>query len=66
MGYLTLSEDTVILRSNLRAAALLGVERDALIGKRFTRFLARKWQDAFHLYWRGLYPDGPPQACDLL
>src|SRR5215469_14254297 len=41
VGYLTLSEDTVILRSNLRAAALLGVERQALIGKRFTRFLPR-------------------------
>src|SRR5215469_15402323 len=40
VGYLTLSEDTVILRANLRAAALLGVERGALIGKRFSRFLA--------------------------
>src|SRR5215469_16832797 len=67
VGYLTLSEDTVILQANLRAAALLGAERDALIGKRFTRFLARESQDAFHLYWRySLYPDGPPQACDLL
>src|SRR5215471_16397440 len=66
VGYLTLREDTVILRANLRAAALLGGKREALIGKRFTRFLARKSQDAFHLYWRGLYPDGPPQPCDLL
>src|SRR5215469_13013311 len=66
VGYLTLREDTVILRANLRAAALLGVERQALIGKRLTRFLARESQDAFYLYWRALYPDGPPQACDLL
>ena len=66
VGYLTLSEDTIIKQANLRAAALLGVERDALIGKRFTRFLARESQDAFHLYWRALYPDGPPQACDLV
>src|SRR5215467_7692379 len=66
VGYLTLSEDTIIKQANLRAAALLGVERDALIGKRFTRFLARESQDAFHLYWRALYPDRPPQACDLL
>ena len=66
VGYLTLRQDTVILRANLRAAGLLGVERDALIGKRFTRFLARESQDGFYLYWRTLYPDGPPQACDLL
>ena len=66
VGYLTLREDAVIQQANLRAAVLLGVERDALIGKRFTRFLARESQDAFHLYWRALYPDGPPQACDLL
>src|SRR5215469_12965176 len=65
VGYLTLREDTVILLANLRAAALLGVERGALIGKPFTRFLARESQDAFYLYWRGLYPDGPPRACDL-
>src|SRR5215472_17026309 len=66
VGYLTLREDTVILRANLRAAALLGVERQALIGKHFTRFLAGESRDAFHLYWRALYPDRPPQACDLL
>src|SRR5262252_8538565 len=66
VGYLTLREDTVILRANLRAGVLLGVERDALIGKRFTRFLARESQDGFYLYWRALYPDGPPKACDLL
>src|SRR5215471_16825632 len=66
VGYLTLSEDTVVRRANLRAAALLGVERDALIGKRFTRFLARESQDAFHLYRRALHPDGPPQARDLV
>src|SRR5215472_17713390 len=51
VGYLTLREDTVILRAKLRAAALLGVERQALIGKHFTRFLARESQDAFYLYW---------------
>src|SRR5215471_13730490 len=66
VGYLTLSEDTVILRANLRAAVLLGVERGLLIGKRFTRFLAGESVNAFHLYWRALVPDGSPQACDLL
>src|SRR5215472_3714489 len=66
VGYLTLSEDTVVLRANLRAAALLGVERHALMGKRFSRFLAGESRDAFHFYWRALVPDGSPQACDLL
>src|SRR6516165_6950741 len=56
VGYLTLREDTVILRANLRAAVLLGVERNALIGKHFMRFLAGESRDAFHLYWRALYP----------
>ena len=66
VGYLTLREDTVILRANLRAAALLGVERHALMGKRFTRFLAGESRDAFHFYWRAQSPEGPPQAGDLL
>src|SRR5215469_225507 len=66
VAYLTLSKDTVILRANLRAAALLGVERGVLIGKHFTPFLALESRDAFLLYWQALYTDGPPKAGDLL
>src|SRR5499427_7903959 len=66
VGYLTLREDRVILRANLRAAVLLGVERNALIGKHFMRFLASESRDAFRLYWRAQSPEGPPQSCDLL
>src|SRR5215472_12122738 len=39
VGYLTLREDSVILRTNLRVAALLGLECDALIGNNSCVFL---------------------------
>jgi hypothetical protein len=44
-----LSEDPIIIRANVRAAVLLGIERGALIGKRLTRVLPRESQDTFHL-----------------
>jgi len=44
VSYFTVSEQGVILEANLTAAALLGVERDALIAQPLTRFVANEDQ----------------------
>jgi PAS domain S-box-containing protein len=48
VGYLTLDADGRILLANLTCAGLLGVERQYLIGQRFSRFVAPESQDAYH------------------
>jgi PAS domain-containing protein len=49
---LTLSQDGEVLEANLAAARLLGLERKALIHRKFSRFFPAETQDAFTLYCR--------------
>jgi len=65
VGYFTLNGSGVILEANLTGATLLGVSRDALVGKPLSRFIARDDADAFYLRHRQLISAGTPQACEL-
>ena len=65
VGYLTLSRDTLITSINLTGAGLLGTDRQKLIGRRFSGFVApedhARWQ---HYLMRAMSsPDR--QACEL-
>jgi PAS domain S-box-containing protein len=65
VGYCTLSANGRILKANLTAATLLGVDRATLVQQPFTRFILEEDQ---HLYTlRQLQgPDIPdPQECEL-
>ena len=42
VGYLTLDENTVIRKANLKAASMLGVERAILTGQNFRRYCAAR------------------------
>ena len=66
VGFLTLDHDATVLEANLTAASMLGVEREKLIGRKFTRFVARAAQDTLHLHRRAVLDGDGKQACDLL
>ena len=48
VGYLTLNEKGLITELNLTAAGFLGVERESLINKPFSRFIDPDFQDKFY------------------
>jgi PAS domain S-box-containing protein len=64
-GYLTLSAKGIILEANLKAASLLGTERRALTGKRFSAYVCSEDQNALYQCRRRLFETGAWQACDL-
>lgn len=65
VGYLTLDADAVIRQANLTASALLGTERQRLVGKAFTRFVARDSQDVFYRHQRTVLGSDQKQTCEL-
>ena len=73
VGYATVSEKGLILETNLTAATLLGVARDALVRQPFSRFILKEDQDLYYLHRKQLFEThsassgqaGEPQACEL-
>jgi PAS domain S-box-containing protein len=65
VGYLTISEQGLILEANLTAASLLGLARGALVKKPISRFIFRDDQDIYYLNRKQLFTTGKPQACEL-
>ena len=65
VGYCTLSEKGLIQQSNLTLAALLGLERKALLKQPLTRFIAKEDQDAYYLHRRQILATGGPVTCEM-
>ncbi|MCP4139303.1 MAG: diguanylate cyclase [Chloroflexi bacterium] len=65
IGYLTNSEQGVILNANLTAASLLSTPKGSLIGKPFTRFIIKEDQDIYYLKCKRLFETGEEQTCEL-
>jgi diguanylate cyclase (GGDEF)-like protein/PAS domain S-box-containing protein len=65
VGYLTLSEQGLILEANLTAAKLLGAEKSQLVKKPVTRFIVREDQDIYYLHRKQLFETRAPQVCEL-
>jgi two-component system cell cycle sensor histidine kinase/response regulator CckA len=65
VGYFTLSETGTIEEANLTISSMLGLERSALIGKPFTRFVLREDQDIFYKHHQCLLEAETYQSCDL-
>lgn len=65
VGLLTLTPETLIAEINFTAAALLGEERNKLLNRRFTRFVAPEDSDLWHRYFlQALKKDGA-HHCEL-
>jgi PAS domain S-box-containing protein len=64
-GFLTLSEQGLILQANIRAARLLGMEREALVNKPVSSFIFRDDQDAYYLCRKRLAESREAQNCEM-
>ena len=71
VGYITVSQQGLILEANLTVATLLGVGRMALVKKRISQFICREDQDAYYLVLKQLLDtksspqSESPLLCDL-
>ena len=65
VGYLILSEKSMIVETNLTAANLLGMARDLLVHCSFPLFILAEDRIIYHQYWRKLVETSSPQACEL-
>ncbi len=65
VGYFTISEKGMVSAANLTGAAMLGVERNSLIGKPFSRFIKKDSQTEYYLHYNLLFDKKTKQTCIL-
>jgi len=65
VGYMTVSEQGLILEANLTASNLLGVDRNQLVKQPVTRFVVREDEDVYYLHRKHLFERGVRQVCEL-
>jgi PAS domain S-box-containing protein len=65
VGYLTLSDNNLIVEANLTLADPLGVERKSLLGRPFSQFIDYEDQDVFYKHFRGCPVPANRSSCEL-
>ena len=65
VGYITVSEQGLILEANFTSNALLGVNKSFMIGKPFTRFITSDTQDVYYFHRKKLFETKTKQICEL-
>ncbi|MBN2564843.1 MAG: PAS domain S-box protein [Candidatus Eisenbacteria bacterium] len=65
VGYLTVSEQSLILEANLTAAKLLGVARGALVKRPLSQFILSEDQDIYYRHRKTLFETGVPRVCEV-
>ena len=65
IGYFTVKKKGIIEQANLTGAALLGIDRQSLIGKPLTRFIAREDQDTFYLHRLQVLKKNGNHTCEI-
>lgn len=65
VGYLTVSEQGLVLQANFTACSLLGVARGALLQHPFSRYLLPEDVDIFYLLRKNILAHREPQSCEL-
>lgn len=65
VGYVTTGAKGELVAANLRFAALLEHNREALMGRRFEELIAYEDQDLYYLHRRSLQEGAPQRGCEL-
>lgn len=65
MGYLTLDATGTIVKANLRAEALLGADRQDLVGARLSRFIGAESQDVWYLHLQRAMRGESRDTCEV-
>jgi PAS domain S-box-containing protein len=65
IAYFTFDSYGQILQANLTGAKLLGIERNRLINKHFSLYVAREHQEVFRLHRRETFRTGSRRECEL-
>ena len=65
VGYLILSEKSMILEANLTAVSLLGMARTSLTSYSLPLFILAEDRIIYHQGWRRLIETSSPQTCEL-
>lgn len=65
VGYLTLSEEGLILEANLTSSTLLGISTQALIQKPVSHFILQEDQDIYYLYNKSFSDQTKQPSCEL-
>ena len=65
MGYVTVSDQALILQANLTTASLLGMPRAELIGKALPGFMSASDADRYYLFCKQVLVRASEQPCEL-
>jgi len=65
VGYLTVSEQGLILEANLSVAALLDVPRQSMIKQPFSLYIFKEDQDSYYRHRKLISETGSPQSWEL-
>jgi len=65
VGYFTLNDKALILEANLTAVRLLGVERQTLLNRPFSRFVSKEFGDAYYLHLKKVFETQSNQTCEI-
>src|SRR4051794_13713668 len=65
VGYLSLTADSRVVEANRAAVALLGVERAALMGQRFSRYIDPASTETFARHCRAVLSSDERDSCQL-
>ena len=65
VGYMTVSEQGLILEANVTSSAMLGAEKNVMIGKPFSQFITSDTQDVFYFHRKKLFETKSKQICEL-
>ena len=66
VGYLTLDKRGIIMKANLTACGLLGIERSLLVKTPFTLFIHPESQDAFYFHTHKVFKTTTTRTCQLV
>lgn len=65
VGYLTLSEEGLVIEDNLTASTLLGISTQILIQKPVSHFILQEDQDIYYLYSKSFSDQTKQPSCEL-